>query len=187
MISLLDLWAPILVAAVLVFVASSLIHMVFRWHNSDYWKLANEDEVAAALRKANAAPGLYMIPHCIDMKEMQSEAMQRRFQDGPVAAVLLRASGLPNMGKSLGQWFAFNIVIAVFAAYLASRTLGVHADPAQVFRVVATICFLAYAGGSLQEAIWYGKPWRAAFKEIGDGLIYGAVSGLAFAWLWPGA
>jgi len=62
MISLPQLWLPILVSAVLVFVASSLIHMVVKWHNSDYLTLSNEDEVRAAIRKTNPAPGSICSP-----------------------------------------------------------------------------------------------------------------------------
>ena len=36
MVSLADLWLPILLSAVLVFVASSLIHMVLGWHRHDF-------------------------------------------------------------------------------------------------------------------------------------------------------
>ena len=35
---------PAALAAVLVFIASSLVHMVLQWHNSDYRKLPDEDE-----------------------------------------------------------------------------------------------------------------------------------------------
>ena len=42
MISLDQLWIAIALSAVAVFLASSLIHMVLKWHNSDYLKLANE-------------------------------------------------------------------------------------------------------------------------------------------------
>ena len=45
--SLADLWLPILVAAVLVFVVSSVIHMVLQYHKPDYRKLAKEEEVLA--------------------------------------------------------------------------------------------------------------------------------------------
>ena len=38
-----QLWMPIVLSAVLVFAASSLIHMVLKWHNADYRPLANED------------------------------------------------------------------------------------------------------------------------------------------------
>jgi hypothetical protein len=43
MAMLASLWLPILLAAVGVFVVSSLIHMLFKWHNRDYRKLPNED------------------------------------------------------------------------------------------------------------------------------------------------
>ena len=48
MAMLASLWLPILLSAVAVFVASSLIHMLFKWHNRDYRKLPNEDAVRAA-------------------------------------------------------------------------------------------------------------------------------------------
>lgn len=51
MVSLTSLWLPILVSAVIVFVASSIIHMVLPYHRSDMRKLAQEDEVLAALRR----------------------------------------------------------------------------------------------------------------------------------------
>jgi hypothetical protein len=47
MVSLVDLWLPILISAVLVFVASSVIHMLFGWHRSDFKQLASEDAVMA--------------------------------------------------------------------------------------------------------------------------------------------
>ena len=51
--ALLSLWLPILLSAVVVFVISSLIHMVFKWHASDYNALANEDAVRDAIRAGN--------------------------------------------------------------------------------------------------------------------------------------
>ena len=38
MIGIIELWLPILLSAVFVFVVSSLIYMVTRWHKSDYGK-----------------------------------------------------------------------------------------------------------------------------------------------------
>ena len=62
MVSLADLWLPILLSAVLVFVASSLIHMVLGWHRHDFKKLAAEDAVMDALRPFNLGPGNYVAP-----------------------------------------------------------------------------------------------------------------------------
>ena len=63
MVSLAALWLPILAAAVLVFLASSLIHMVLPYHRTDYGKVASEDKVMDALRPFGIAPGDYMIPN----------------------------------------------------------------------------------------------------------------------------
>ena len=70
------LWLPVLVAAIAVFVASSLVHMVFRWHQSDYRRLGNEEAVRTALRQSGDAPGQYHTPWCEGMKEAHGEALQ---------------------------------------------------------------------------------------------------------------
>lgn len=185
MVSLAHLWLPIIVAAVFVFVASSLIHMVLKWHNSDYHALPHEEEVRTALRKDAPAPGQYVIPHCGDMKEMGKPEVQQKYKDGPVAFILVSPNGVPNMGKALGQWFVYALAVAFMAAYVASRTLAPGTHYLQVFRVVATVSFLTYVGGSIQMGIWMGKPWRSVAKDVLDGFIYGLVSGGAFGWLWP--
>lgn len=185
MSGLLGLWLPILVAAVAVFAASSLIHMVFKWHNPDYRKLANEDEALAALRAGSPAPGQYVLPHCSDMKGMQDEAMQAKYRNGPVGFLTIVKSGPPAMGASLLRWFVLNVVVATVAAALAWQTLGAGADGHSAAHLVGIVSFLTYAGGSVQEGIWMGKPWTSVAKYQLDGLIYGLVSALAFMWLWP--
>lgn len=186
MVSIAQVLLPMFAAAALVFIASSLIHMVFRWHNSDYLKLPNEDEVAAAIRKAKLAPGQYVMPHCLDMKAMQAPEMQQKFKDGPVGFLLLRPNGAPNMGPSLGQWFALNVVVAAIVACIAATTLAAGSPAGRVFHVTGLISFIAYAGGSVTDGIWHARPWRAVAKDLLDALIYGAVSGAGFALLWPG-
>jgi hypothetical protein len=185
MVSLVQLWLPWLVAAVGVFVASSLVHMVFKWHNADYLKLGNEDDVRAAIRKSAPPPGQYVIPHCTDMKDLQSPDMQRKFTEGPVAYLMVRPSGAPNIGPSLAQWFMLNVLVSGVAAHLAAATLGAGAPSEHVFHATASVTFIAYAAGSLSSGIWKGQPWRSVAKELLDALIYGIVSGFAFAWLWP--
>lgn len=183
MISLAQLWLPILLAALLVFAASSLIHMVFKWHARDFHGFGNEDEVRAALRPAS--PGQYLVPYCSDMKDMQKPEMQQKYKDGPIAFLTLRPAGAPGIGQPLVFWFLLNLAIAVLAGYLASRTVPPGASFLAVCRVVSIVTFLAYACGGLQLAIWMGKPWRSAAKELLDAFIYGLVSAVAFAWLWP--
>lgn len=187
MISLSQLWLPIVLGSVAVFIVSSLVHMVFRWHKADYQKLANEDEVRAVMRKGPAAPGQYVVPHCPDMKQMQTPEMQQKFKEGPVALMWVRPNGLGPMGAMLGQWFGLSAVISVLAAYIAAHTLGAGADPMNVLRVISTIGFMAYGAGSVSDGIWMGKPWRAVAKDMLDALLYGFATAAPFALMWPKA
>ena len=91
MVPLGSLLLPVVLSAVLVFFASFLIHMVLRYHSSDYTQLPNEDAVRAAIRAGNPAPKQYIIPYCKDPKEMQSPEMVQKYVEGPVAVLNLRA------------------------------------------------------------------------------------------------
>jgi len=175
---------PIVLSAVLVFVLSSIIHMLLGYHNRDYKPLPNEEAVRAAIRSGNPAPGQYVIPYC-EPKEMGSPEVQRKHVEGPVAVLNLKAAGPLRMGPSLVQWFIFALLVSLFLAYLASRVLPAGTPYLEVFRLVGTAGFLAYAAGQLPAAIWMGKPWPVAWKEVFDGLLYGVVTAGAFGWLWP--
>ena len=50
MTALTALWLPILLSAVFVFIASSIIHMAPLWHRGDYPALPNQDRILDALR-----------------------------------------------------------------------------------------------------------------------------------------
>ncbi len=185
MFSLASLWLPILLSAVFVFIASSLIHMVFKYHNSEYHKLANEDEVREAIRKDNPAPGQYVLPYCSDMKDMGSEEMKKKYVDGPLGFILLRPNGVPGMGSSLISWFLFTTVVALFAGYIGYVTLPMKTHYLTVFRVVGSAAFMAYGLGAIPGAIWMGRPWSAVIKELVDAVIYALLTAGTFGWLWP--
>ena len=185
MSALLSLWLPILATAVLVFVASSLIHMVFKWHNSDYRKVANEDDVRAAIRAGSPAPGQYILPHCMDMKEMQSEAMMKKYTEGPIAFITIKKNGPPTMGTPLVLWFILSVVVAAVAGMLACFAFGLKADPRQAGHLVGMVTFMAYATGSVTMGVWMAKPWGSVAKDVLDSLIYAVISALVFMWLWP--
>lgn len=184
--ALLALWLPILLSAVVVFVISCLVHMVFKWHASDYTGLANEDAVRAAIRAGNPAPGRYVMPHCADMKDMASEAMVKKYQEGPVAHLTLLPSGAPNMGKHLGLWFLWSLAIAVVAAFLASGTYGViHNHARGAAKLAGAVTFIAHGFGTVTESIWMGRPWSSSAKHLLDAALYAVGSGLVFFYLWP--
>lgn len=180
-----QLWLPILAAAIAVFIASSLIHMVFKWHNADYRALPNEDDVRRTLSTANLSAGYYVTPHCPDMKDMGSDAMQQKFRDGPVALITLRAPGTPNMGKYLGLWFLLNLAISASGAMLVVQAFGIAGNAHQAGHFIGIFSLIVYACGSVQDAIWMGKPWSVTLKDVLDAFIYGSVSALSFWLLWP--
>ena len=61
MVSVMSLWLPIVVSAVLVFVVSSIIHMVLRYHRGDWRAMPNEDGVMEAVRRFGIPPGDYLV------------------------------------------------------------------------------------------------------------------------------
>jgi len=187
MISLVQLWLPILLSAIGVFIASSVLHMMLKfWHLKDNKGFANEDEVAAAIRKGTSKPGIYMLPYCT-MENAKSPEVKRKLAEGPVGIMFLRGSGSTGMGLTLVQWFVFILIVSLFAAYVATTTLTAATVDMQVFRVVGIVSFMAYAFGVVPYGIWWGQPWNAVFKDVVDGLIYGLITGALFAWLWPAA
>lgn len=185
MLSLASLWLPILLAAVAVFFTSSLVHMVFKWHNADYRRLANEDEVREAIRKGNPTPGQYVLPHCLDGKDLQKPEVQQKFIEGPVGFLLLRPTGTPKMGPHLLTWFLLALAVSAITACLACCVIGAGASKPLVFHFFALSTFLAYATGAVSDGIWKANPWAAVAKDLLDALLYAAVSGAVFAALWP--
>jgi len=184
MVPLTALWLPILLAAIIVFVASSIMHMLLPYHRSDYKKLPDEDKLCAAIRAAGVSRGLYMFPHCTH-KDMKSPENIEKFKQGPVGTMTVFPSGPPAMPKFMGLWFVYCLVIGFFVAYLTGRTLPPGARYLAVHRVAGCTAFMAYGLGHLSNGIWKGQPWSVTIKEVIDGLIYGLLTGGTFGWLWP--
>lgn len=185
MIALTALLLPTLVSAVLVFLVSSVLHMVLTYHQSDVAPVPNEAAVMDALRGFNLPPGDYLMPRAPSMQAAKDPEFTSKWERGPVVMMTVFPSGPVNMGKSLGQWFLFAAVIAFFAGYVASRTLAPGADYLSVFRVVGTVAFIGFAGGLWQMSIWWNRKWSTTLKSTFDGLVYGLLVAGVYGWLWP--
>lgn len=183
-VPLASLWLPIVLSAVIVFVASSILHMVLPYHRSDYKQLPEEAKVTAALRPSNLAHGLYVFPFCTH-KDMKSPAVIEKFKQGPVGFLTIVPSGPPALPKFLAQWFVFTLVVGFFVAYLTAHTVAAGTHYLAVFRVAGTAAFLTYSLGHLSDGIWKGQLWANTIKEVIDGLIYALLTAGCFGWLWP--
>ena len=185
MVPLTSLVVPILLSAVIVFVASSIIHMVLPYHRNDLRKLPKEDEVMVALRGLDIPPGDYVMPCAGSMGGMKQPEFQDKMKKGPVAFMTFIPSGPPSMGRSLFLWFLYSVLVSVFAAYIAGRALPPGAYYLAVFRFVGATAFMGYSLALLQNSIWYKRNWGMTLRSMFDGLVYGLLTAGTFGWLWP--
>jgi len=155
-----SLWLPVLVSGAAVWIASAVAWMVLPHHRSDFKGLADETPVADALRKQALPPGEYRVPYCADMKQMKDPAFLKKFDDGPVALIVLAKSERPAMGKSLVLYLAYTIFVSFVVGYVLRHTLQVG-------------------------SIWMGRPWPHTMKNVVDAVAYGLITGAIFCSLWP--
>jgi len=187
MVSLTALVIPLLVSAVVVFIASSIIHMVLPYHKTDLRKLPDpqEDAVLDAVRRLDLLPGDYAVPHPGSMDRMKDPAFIARMKKGPLLLMTVAPGAAPSMGTSLTLWFVLIVVVNLFSGYIASRALGPGTDYLQVFRFVSATAFMGYSLASVNESIWYRRSWSRTIKSVFDGLVYALLAAGVFGWLWP--
>ncbi len=179
------LWLPILLSSVIVFIASSIIHMLSPWHKGDYPRLASEDKVLDALRPLAIPPGDYMMPRAASTHEMRSAEFNKKLTNGPVLMMTVWPNGRAPMGKTFLFWFLYSVVVGIFAAYISGRALLPGAHYLQVFRFAGATAFLGYTLALWQMSIWYRRAWSTTIKLTVDGLIYALLTAGVFGWLWP--
>ncbi len=185
MVTVPSLWLPILLSGVLVFVVSSIIHMVLSYHAGDSQPVPDEAKVMDALRPFEIPPGDYAMPRPASMKEMGEPAFIEKTKAGPVAFMTVLPNGPTAIGTSLARWFGYSLLVGAVAGYAASLTIGPDADYGLVFRVVGTVAFAGYSLAILQSSIWWHRSWRYTFLTMFDGLVYALLTAGTFGWLWP--
>lgn len=93
-----QLWLPIILSGVIVFIASALAWTVLPHHKKEWAGLKEEAGVLEAVRKSAPAPGLYMFPWTDDPKERQSDAMKKRYREGPAGMLtIVDGASMVNM------------------------------------------------------------------------------------------
>jgi len=184
MVPVMSLLVPILVSGVIVFVASSLIHMLLGYHMADFRQFPSEDEAMAALQRFNIPPGDYMMPRPTTRQAARSEEFKAKWNKGPKLIATVMKPGF-NMGASMLKWFIFCCIVSLFAGYVAG---SVHAPGTKylvIFRTVGTAAFMGYALGEWPAHIWYQRSLGTTLRQSLDGLIYGLLTAGVFGWLWP--
>lgn len=178
-------WLPIVLSAVLVFVASSIIHMFLGYHRTDYRQVPQEDRVMDAMREVGVPPGQYVMPYMSSPDAMKDPEFKAKLEKGPVAFMTVSWPGGPSMTKNMILWFVFLLAVGYMSAYVTGAALAADAEYLQVFRFAGTTAFCCYAVGLWPHAIWYSQAWSSALKSTFDGLVYALLTAGVFGWLWP--
>jgi hypothetical protein len=185
-VTLFALWLPILLSAVLVFVASSVIHMLIGYHAGDLASLPGEERIAEAIRAEGVPTGDYVLPHAGSKEAWRSPEYAEKMKRGPVAFIRVAPNGPPAMGSMLVRWFLFCTVVSVFAAYLTGRAVAPGGEYLEVFRFAGTTAFIGYVMAMWGDSVWYGRKASTLAKYTLDALIYAMLTAGIFGWLWPG-
>lgn len=183
MVSLAQLWLPILVSAAAVWIASAIVWMALPHHSKDFIGLPDEDAFMDFLRRAGINKGNFGFPYCADKAQYKDPAFQKKWEEGPCG--FLTVLGKFSMGRNMILTFVVFLVVSLFIAYLGAVALPRGAGFREVFRFLGAAGILAYAFAFLPNGIWFGQAPRAILNYILDGIGYGVVTGLVFAWLWP--
>ena len=185
MTGLVMLWLPILISAVLVFIASSIIHMASPWHKGDYPRLANEDEFRRVVGGLGLPPGDYMVPRPQSREDLRSPEFKAKVAEGPNVLMTVMPNGMMSMGPTFVQWFIYLIAVSTLSAYVVGRATPPGAVYMHVFQLISTVAFIGYAVALWPMSIWYRRSWKITIKMTIDGLIYAFLTAGVFGWLWP--
>ncbi len=185
MVSIISLWLPILLSAVFVFIASSVIHMVLTYHYKDFKSVPEEDKLLDAMRALNLPAGEYLVPCARSPQERKSPEFQEKMKKGPALLLTVWESGMGSMGINLAQWFVYSVIVGIFAAYVAGRALGPGAHYLTVFRFAGATAFMCYTVAQWQESIWFKRSWGRTVRATFDGLVFALLTAGTFGWLWP--
>lgn len=185
--TILSLWLPILVSAVLVFFASFVTWALLPFHGAEYKAIPDEEFFQDALAQRNVASGEYMVPFAgCKSERMKDPAFLERMKTHPMAHVRVWR-GMPNMGRNMALTFVVMLIVSALVAYLTSQTVMFGADASRVFQISALVALMGYAFGGMPNGIWFGKSGRAFVLDFIDAIAYALITGAVFAWLWPSA
>lgn len=183
-VSIISLWLPILLSAVVVFFAAFIAWMVLPHHRTDWAEVPEEDSLLATLRSLGLRRGQYVFPRAMTPEGSKEENARAMLEEGPIGSLLIR--DMPNMGKSLAFYFLYCLGVSFMVGYLGHAAIPAGVEYLHVFRVLGTIAFLAYSAAEIPAAIWFGHTWSSVWKSVIDGLVFGLLTGGVFGWLWPG-
>ena len=179
-----SLLLPVVLSAVAVFIIPMIVLMT-PWHRRDYVRLPDEDGVMKALQPFDIPPNDYMVPHPGTGDYMRSPEFDAKQAAGPVMFATVVPSGPWSMGRLMGMWFLYALVVSASLALVVGSIVPPGAHRHVVFHQIAVIAWLTHAMGAIPLSIWYRRKWSTTFRNAVDALLYALATGWIFAMLWP--
>ena len=179
-----QLWMPIVVSGILVFILSALAWTVMPHHKKDWQGLPDPDTVQAAMRANPPAPGQYALPWARDPKAFEDPAMMERLTRGPRAFITVVPNGMPAMGPMMVKSLVYNLVVSILVAYVTWHSVGPTAAYLDVFRIAGATSMMSYSLASVPDSIWFGRPWRNFGMQLVDAIAFGLVTAGVFGSMW---
>src|SRR6185503_565659 len=130
-------------------------------------------------------PNDYATPHPGSTEHMKSAEYDAKRAAGPVMFVTVLPSGPWNIGKIMGSWFVFTLVVSASVACVVGTVVAPGGGTHGVFHYVAIITFLTHAMGAVPMSIWYNRKWSTTLKSAVDALLYALATGWIFSMMWP--
>ncbi len=124
------------------------------------------DKLPAAWRLAQVSTASHLLRRPQGARQGRDEGEIRK---GPIGVVTVWPAGRRRTGHHLGLWFRhYIVVLSIFVAYLASRTLPMErGGHLEVFRFAGTLAFVAYAGSdSVVTLDLEGPAWSATLRKF---------------------
>lgn len=183
-LSMWDLWLPMIVSAVFVFITSCVLWMASPLHKQDFKDPGDgEGPLLECLRRPCFEPGVYFVPWTKGWPK-DPEAVEKRDR-GPWALVTVVPK--PNFRANCAAWGVHQLVVAMLVAYALSLTFHTGSHWMSIARSAATIGLLAHGGYAVPLSIWHGLPWKQLPGRLLDAAVYTALTAGTFAWFWPRA
>lgn len=142
--------------AIVLFVWGAIAWMVIPWPGEPLRSFTQEDAVEQAIVANAPQSGNYILPnpHKPGLTQEQLNAMGEKMTNrGPIMFAALRLGPMRPFPLLLALHFLIQLVIALVATFLLTRTAGLAYGQRVLF---VTLCgVLIFVGGKLNEWVWW--------------------------------
>ncbi|MFN0087327.1 MAG: hypothetical protein ACKVX9_18200 [Blastocatellia bacterium] len=171
-----------ILGGIVVFLCSSVTHLLTPIGRMGISVLPNEEPVLAAMRSGIQSPGLYFFPG-LDMSRTltpeEQQAWSEKVKTGPSGVIVYHPQNGPQMSpKMLLSELGTNILAALIGAFLLTMAGGSFGRRSLMVMLLGVFAWLSI---SVSHLIWYGFPTAFILAEGIDQAAGWLLAGLVMA------